>query len=79
MSINKYRISEQAIKDLNGIWTYTFHNWSKIQADRYYDLIIGEIEFIADNFMVGKSAQQSRKNYRYSKIKPPNFLQKGRR
>ena len=69
MSINKYRISEQAIKDLNGIWTYTFHNWSKIQADRYYDLIIGEIEFIADNFMVGKSAQQTRKNYRYSKIK----------
>ena len=69
MSKNKYRISEQAIEDLNDIWVYTFNKWSKKQADRYYDLIIGEIEFIADNFMIGKSAEQSRKNYRYSKIK----------
>jgi toxin ParE1/3/4 len=69
MSINKYKISEQAINDLNDIWIYTFQKWSKEQADRYYDLIIGEIEFIADNFMIGKSAQQTRKNYRYSKIK----------
>jgi len=69
MSINKYRISEQAIDDLNEIWIYTFNKWSKEQADRYYDLIIGEIEFIADNFMIGKSAQQTRKNYRNSNIK----------
>ncbi|PQJ72499.1 type II toxin-antitoxin system RelE/ParE family toxin [Polaribacter butkevichii] len=68
MSINKYRISEQAIKDLNDIWVYTFYKWSKKQADRYYDLIIGEIEFISDNFMIGKSAEQTRENYRYSKI-----------
>ena len=54
---------------MNDIWIYTFQKWSKEQADRYYDLIIGEIEFIADNFMIGKSAQQTRINYRYSKIK----------
>ena len=69
MSINKYRISKQAIDDLNDIWIYTFHKWSKEQADRYYDLIIGEIEFIADNFMTGKSVEQIRKNYRSTKIK----------
>jgi len=69
MSVNKYRISEQAIHDLNDIWVYTFHKWSKEQADRYYDLIIGEIEFVADNFMIGKSAEQTRKNYRYAIIK----------
>jgi len=69
MSIYKYRISEQAIKDLNDIWIYTFQKWSKKQADRYYDLIIGEIEFIADNFMIGKSAEQTRKNYRCIKVK----------
>ena len=69
MSISKYKISEQAIEDLNDIWIYTFHKWSKKQADRYYDLIIAEIEFIADNFMVGKSAEQTRKNYRYIKVK----------
>jgi len=69
MSKNNYRISKQAIDDLNDIWSYTFHKWSKEQADRYYDLIIGEIEFIADNFMTGKSAEQTRKNYRSTKVK----------
>ena len=68
MSKNKYRISQQAIDDLNDIWVYTFHKWSKEQADRYYGLIIGEIEFIADNYLIGKSAEQTRKNYRVTKI-----------
>jgi toxin ParE1/3/4 len=69
MSKNKYRISKQAIDDLNDIWVYTLHKWSKEQADRYYDLIIGEIEFVADNFMAGKSVEQTRKNYRVTKLK----------
>ena len=69
MSQNKYRISEQAIADLNDIWVYTFHKWSKDQADRYYGLIIEEIEFISNNYLIGKSVEQTRKNYRVSKIK----------
>jgi len=69
MSKNKYRISKQAIDDLNNIWIYTFHKWSKVQADRYYDLIIEEIEFIADNYLIGKTAEQTRKYYRVTKIK----------
>ena len=69
MSKNKYRISKQAIDDLNDIWVYTFYKWSKEQADRYYGLIIGEIEFIADNYLIGKSAEQTRKDYRVTKIK----------
>ena len=69
MSKIKYRISKQAINDLNDIWVYTFNKWSKEQADRYYDLIIGEIEFVADNYLIGKSVEQTRKNYRVTKIK----------
>ena len=69
MSKINYRISEQAINDLNNIWTYTLNKWSKEQADRYYDLIIGEIDFISDNFLAGKSIGQTRKNYRVSKVK----------
>jgi toxin ParE1/3/4 len=69
MTRKKYRISKQAIEDLDKIWIFTFNKWSKEQADRYYDLIIGEIEYISDNFMSGKSAEQTRKNYRVSKIK----------
>ena len=69
MNTVKYRISQQAIHDLNAIWLYTFHKWSKEQADRYYDLIIEEIEFISDHHLIGKSAEQTRKNYRFTKIK----------
>jgi toxin ParE1/3/4 len=29
MSKNKYRISDEAIKDLNKIWVYTLNKWSK--------------------------------------------------
>lgn len=69
MSKNKYRISQKAIEDLDKIWIYTLNKWSKEQADRYYDLIIAEIEFIADNYVIGKSAEQTRKSYRVTKIK----------
>lgn len=69
MSKNKYRISKQAIDDLNDIWIFTFQKWSKEQADRYYDLIIGEIEFIAEHFSTGKSVEHTRKNYRVTQIK----------
>ncbi|WP_031445646.1 type II toxin-antitoxin system RelE/ParE family toxin [Arenibacter algicola] len=69
MSNNRFRISKQATNDLNDIWIYTFRKWSKDQADRYYNLIIEEIEFVADNFMTGKSVEQTRKGYRVTKIK----------
>jgi len=40
-------------------------------------LIIVEIEFIADNFLTGKSAEQTRKNYRVTKVKSHvNFYRK---
>ena len=65
----KYRISRKALEDVNKIWVYTLNKWSKEQADRYYDLIIEEIEFITENYLVGKSAEQTRKNYSVTKIK----------
>ncbi len=54
---------------LNDIWVYTFHKWSKEQADRYYNSIIEEIEFIAENYLIGKSAEETRKYYRVTKVK----------
>ncbi len=80
MRKNKYRISKQAIDDLNDIWVYTFHKWSKEQADRYYELLIGEIEFVANNYLIGKSAENTRKYYRVTKMKSHLiFLQKSRK
>lgn len=69
MSKTNYKISKNAINDLEEIWIYTYHKWSKKQADRYYNLIMDEIDFISDNFMIGKSVEQTRKKYRVTKIK----------
>lgn len=64
-----YVISEQALEDIENIWLYTLENWSADQADRYYNLIFEEIEFICENFNAGKSIEYIRKGYRYSKVK----------
>ena len=49
----RYIISKKANQDIEKIWLYTFENWSLEQADRYYNLILDEIEFIAENFESG--------------------------
>ena len=59
----KYRISESAIKDLDGIWEYTYLNWSKEQADRYHSVIMNEIEFISENNTSGKSMEHVKEGY----------------
>lgn len=64
-----YKIRDEAISDLDKIWEYTAENWSVGQADRYYNLIIVEIEFIADNFFAGKSMDHVKEGYRASKVK----------
>jgi toxin ParE1/3/4 len=65
----RYRISEKAIGDLEKIWLYTFNKWSLEQADRYHNLIINEIEYIADNFNLSIKKDYVRKGYRMSKVK----------
>ena len=65
----KYRISEKAVKDLEIIWEYTYENWSVNQADRYYKLIISEIEFIATYNTCGKSMDHIKEGYRATIVK----------
>jgi len=65
----RYSISEKANQDIEKIWLYTFENWSLEQADRYYNLILDEIEFISENFESGKSADYIKKGYRSSIVK----------
>ena len=69
MRITKYRISEAAINDLDGIWEYTFLKWSKEQADRYHHLIMNEIEFIAENISCGKPMNHIKDGYLVSFVK----------
>ena len=65
----KFRISATAIDDLEGIWEYTFLNWSKEQADRYHKLIISEIEFIAENKTSGKPMDHVKDGYPVTYVK----------
>lgn len=67
--MSTYIISEKALEDINKIWTYTAENWSVEQANRYYNLIFDEIEYIAANFLIARDFENIRKGYRFSKIK----------
>ena len=42
-----YKISQEANGDLENIWLFTYENWSLNQADRYFNLIMNEIEHLA--------------------------------
>jgi toxin ParE1/3/4 len=62
-------ISKKAVADLEEIWLYTVEKWSIEQADRYYNLIVDEINYICKNINAGKSMEHVRKGYRASKVK----------
>jgi toxin ParE1/3/4 len=64
-----FRISREANLDLENIWLYTFENWSKEQADRYVNLLIDEIEYLAQNPLSGQNSEEIRKGYYRSQIK----------
>ena len=64
-----FKISNEAQNDLENIWLYTFETWSVEQADRYYNLILDEIEYLAENPDVGKDYSHVRRGYLRSKVK----------
>ncbi len=69
MNAMPFFISKKAVSDLEEIWLYTIEKWSIEQADRYYNLIFDEINYICKNINAGKSMGHVRKGYRASKVK----------
>jgi toxin ParE1/3/4 len=67
--MSNYQISEAALSDIRRIWDYTLETWSDEQAERYYNLLLDEIEYIADNFESGKNMDHIKIGYRSSKVK----------
>ncbi|MDD4754234.1 MULTISPECIES: type II toxin-antitoxin system RelE/ParE family toxin [Proteiniphilum] len=65
----KFEISEKAFEDIENIWLYTIESWSVEQADRYFNLLLDEIEYITEHPLSEKNADHIRKNYRYTKVK----------
>jgi len=51
----KYFLTNKAVDDLTEIWNYTFEEWSEQQADKYYQLLIGNCNEIAQNPTLGKN------------------------
>ena len=64
-----YRISKQALEDIDKIWLYTLQNWSLGQANHYYRLIYQEIEFILEDFENGKDIGKIKQGYKQAKVK----------
>ena len=65
----KYKISQEASRDIENIWLYTIEKWSIEQADRYFNLIMDEIEYLAEDPKSGKDYSKVRKGYFRSQIK----------
>lgn len=65
----RYILTNEAVKDLEEIWIYTYQKWSVEQADRYYNLIIDEIEFLSSNPLSGRSMDYIKEGYKVSKVK----------
>lgn len=55
----RYKLSKEALNDLEQIWVYTLETWSIEQADRYFNLILTEIEHLTVNPNYGKDYSQS--------------------
>ncbi|MCE6989643.1 type II toxin-antitoxin system RelE/ParE family toxin [Dyadobacter sp. CY323] len=49
-----YRLTSLAKEDLRNIWRYTANEWSREQADKYYDGLFLVFDAIADGRVTGK-------------------------
>lgn len=58
-----YKISTEAQIDIEKIWLYTFETWSIEQADKYFNLIFNEIEFLTQHPTTGIDYSHIRKGY----------------
>jgi toxin ParE1/3/4 len=65
----KYKISKEALNDLEKIWFYTIESWSLDQADRYFNLLMDEIEYLTAHPKSGKDYSHVRKGYFRSRVK----------
>ncbi len=63
-----YEISKLAETDLENIWLYTLENWSLPQANKYYSLIIAEIQSICHNLKIGKTIEEIKTEHRIRKV-----------
>jgi len=75
--MEKFKISKKAIEDLSAIWEYTFDEWSELQAEKYYKLLVETCREIADYPDIGKDYSVIAKNlYGITSGRPILFYRK---
>ncbi|MCF8411744.1 MAG: type II toxin-antitoxin system RelE/ParE family toxin [Crocinitomicaceae bacterium] len=50
----KFKLTNNAVKDLSDIWHHTVEAWSESQADKYYKLLLNACSSIAKKPQIGK-------------------------
>jgi len=54
---------------LTNIWNYTYKKWSEKQADTYYEILLENCQYIADDPKFGKPYKEIQKNYLWTESK----------
>jgi toxin ParE1/3/4 len=71
-----FEISRLALKDLENIWEYTVEQWSKEQANKYYNEIFSVIDKICEKSDTGKSIDEIKKGHRRANVKSHMIIYK---
>jgi toxin ParE1/3/4 len=58
-----FEISRLALEDLDNIWEYTAEQWSKEQANKYYNEIFSAKGKICENSDIGKPIDEIKKGH----------------
>ena len=53
-----YILTNKAVEDLSKIWDYTYEIWSETQADKYYYMLLGYCQELAEGKVIGKSYEE---------------------
>ncbi len=64
----QFQLSNLAKRDLAEIWNYTVENWSINQANKYYEILITECQYISENHEIGKSIKHIKPLHRIRQI-----------
>lgn len=64
----EFRLTPAAEGDLEAIWTYTLHQWSAEQADRYIDTLMDAFAELAQAPESAPACDQIRPGYRRRNI-----------
>jgi toxin ParE1/3/4 len=64
----KFKLTNNAVKDLSDIWNYTVETWSEVQADKYYKLLLNACTAVAQKPHTGKAYKEIYPNLNGKKI-----------